>query len=323
MDTKVSIIIPVYNVAPYLDACLSSCINQTFHDIEIIVVNDGSTDESLRIIKEYAEKDDRIKVITKENQGLVYARKSGLEVACSEYVFHLDGDDYIEVNAIELLYSEALRSRADYVASNFFSVYKGNRGTSDISNVFYKLSGQELLLSILRYKTWNIWGKLMRKSLFDNIVYYPISIGEDLFFHMQICLKITKAICIENHLYNYVLRPGSLTGKKKKICRKRKRDMMKSMFCIMEIYPYNQSIKDEVYLLFYYFFLNCIAHREMDVKTILYDNYWSKKERKSFLWRKRKDFYLITSIFFLSPFLGSLMANVYLLMVLLWRKYCR
>lgn len=323
MDTKVSIIIPVYNVAPYLDACLSSCINQTFHDIEIIVVNDGSTDESLRIIKEYAEKDDRIKVITKENKGLVYARKSGLEVACSEYVFHLDGDDYIEVNAIELLYSEALRSRADYVACNIFSVYNGHSRASDISNVFYKLSGQKLLLSILRYRTWNIWGKLMRKSLFDDVIYYPISIGEDLFFHMQICLKIKKAVCIENHLYNYILRPGSLTGQKKKICRKMKRDMVKAMFAIMDVYPYNQSIKDEVYLLFYYFFLNCIAHREMEIKTILYDYYWSKKERKAFLWRKRKDFYLITSLFFQFSYLGSLMANVYLLMVLLWRKYCR
>ncbi|MFV0584148.1 MAG: glycosyltransferase family 2 protein [Parabacteroides gordonii] len=320
MNIKVSIIIPVYNVAPFLDACLSSCINQTFHDIEIIVVNDGSTDDSPRIIQEYAEKDDRVKVITKENQGLVYARKSGLEVAHGEYVFHLDGDDYIEINAIELLYSEVLRSGADYVACNFFSVYEGNKSTSDISNVFYKLSGQELLLSILRYKTWNIWGKLMKKSLFDNIIYYPVSIGEDLFFHMQICLKIKKAVCIENHLHNYVLRSGSMTGQNRRICREVKRDMVRYMFRIMDIYPYNQAIREEVYLLFYYFFLNCIAHKEMEIKTILYNNYWSNKERKTFLWRKRKDFYLITSIFFRSSYLGCLVANVYLFMVLIWRK---
>ena len=103
MDVKVSIIIPVYNVASYLDTCLLSCVSQTFHDLEIIVVNDGSTDESPHIIKKYAEKDSRIRVITKENQGLVYARKSGLDIARGEYVFHLDGDDYLETNAIVYL----------------------------------------------------------------------------------------------------------------------------------------------------------------------------------------------------------------------------
>lgn len=127
MDIKVSIIIPVYNVAPYLDACLSSCVDQTFRDIEIIVVNDGSTDESACIIKRYAEKDNRIKVITKENQGLVYARKSGLDAACGEYVFHLDGDDYLEITAIEKLYDEAIKGGSDYVIYNYYTVSDNSR----------------------------------------------------------------------------------------------------------------------------------------------------------------------------------------------------
>lgn len=184
MDVKVSIIVPVYNVASYLDTCLMSCINQTFRDLEIIVVNDGSTDESLRIIKEYADKDDRIRVIIKENQGLVYARKSGLEAAHGEYVFHLDGDDYIEINAIELLYNEAVKSGADYVECNYCSVYiqSGKKQISSKSTVHSELSGQDFLLSMIRNEKWNIWGRLMRKSLFDNIVYYRVLMGEDLFF---------------------------------------------------------------------------------------------------------------------------------------------
>ena len=145
MDVKVSIIVPVYNVASYLDACLSSCVNQTFCDIEIIVVNDGSTDESPRIIEKYAGQDDRIKVITKENQGLIYARKSGLEAACGEYVFHLDGDDYIEVNAIELLYNKAVGSNADYVESNYCAIFtsSGKKLISNKRNEFDKQSGQD------------------------------------------------------------------------------------------------------------------------------------------------------------------------------------
>lgn len=214
MDIKVSIIVPVYNVASYLDACLSSCVNQTFRNIEIIVVDDGSTDESPHIIAKYAEKDKRIKVITKENQGLVYARKSGLETACGEYVFHLDGDDYIESNTIELLYDEAVKSGADYIASNYCSIYlrSGEKQLSSKSDVYSGLSGQDFLFSMIRNVRWNIWGKLMRKSLFDNIFYYPISMGEDLFFHMQICLKVEKATLIDDCLYNYILRSDSLTG---------------------------------------------------------------------------------------------------------------
>lgn len=87
MNTKVSIIIPVYNVAPYLDACLSSCINQTFCDMEIIVVNDGSIDESSQIIAEYAAKDERMVVVTKKNEGVVIARKCALDMAQGDYVF--------------------------------------------------------------------------------------------------------------------------------------------------------------------------------------------------------------------------------------------
>ena len=197
MEIKVSIIIPVYNIAACLDTCLSSCINQTFRDIEIIVVNDGSTDESPLIIQRYAEKDDRIKVITKENQGLIYARKSGLERACGEYVFHLDGDDYLEISAIWELYNEAINSGADYVIGNYYRVCDNNKQKMGDLNGLNGLCGQELLSCIFGYGDWRIWGKLMRKSLFDSIVYCPVVMGEDLYLNMQICLVVKKAIVVD------------------------------------------------------------------------------------------------------------------------------
>ena len=111
----VSIVIPVYNIGKYLEKCLDSVVAQTFPDIEIIVVNDGSTDNSPEIIAGYADKDSRIVVIDKSNEGLAYARKSGIEAAQGEYIQHLDGDDFLEPDAIELLYNKAIEDAADMV----------------------------------------------------------------------------------------------------------------------------------------------------------------------------------------------------------------
>ncbi|MFV0584150.1 MAG: glycosyltransferase family 2 protein [Parabacteroides gordonii] len=315
MNVKVSIIIPVYNVASFLDACLSSCINQTFHDLEIIVVNDGSTDESPLIIQRYAEKDDRIKVITKENQGLIYARKSGLERACGEYVFHLDGDDYLEISTIAELYNEAIKCGADYVIANYYEVCDNNRLKMRNTNEYNGLCGQELLLCMFHNGGWTIWGKLMHKSLFDGIIYYPVVMGEDLFLNMQICLKVKKVIVVDACLYNYVYRLNSITNQKKKMRVNLKFDMAKNIFYLLDIYPYNQPIKEKVYLMFYYCFLSCIRDKEMSLKNILYDYYWNKKEVRDFLWKKRKDFYLIINVFFRYPAIASIMAKIYLFLI--------
>lgn len=320
MDIRVSIIIPVYNVAPFLEACLSSCVNQTFRDIEIIVVNDGSTDESSRIIKKYAEKDNRIIVVTKENQGLIYARKSGLDVACGEYVFHLDGDDYIEANTIEELYSEAVKCGADYIIGNCYLVSENNKLKRKSSTELNGLFGQELLLYMLHAGWWPIWGKLIRKSLFDDLVYCPVVMGEDLFLNMQICLKIKKSTVIDTCLYNYILRSDSITKQKEDINMELKFDMIKYIFLLLDIFPYNQQIRNKIYLMFLSFYLYCMSQKKMEVKAILSDYYWNKKEVKTFLYKKRKDFYLIMTIFFRYPSIAALIAKRDLQVIFLWRK---
>ena len=104
MDVKVSVIVPVYNVEKYLDRCLDSIINQTLNEIEIILVDDGSTDSSGEKCDEYKKKDLRIKVIHKKNKGLGYARNSGLEVATGKYIAFVDSDDYIDRRMFESLY---------------------------------------------------------------------------------------------------------------------------------------------------------------------------------------------------------------------------
>ncbi|RGP08801.1 glycosyltransferase family 2 protein [Parabacteroides gordonii] len=320
MDIKVSIIIPVYNVAPFLDKCLSSCVNQTFQDIEIIVVNDGSRDESSQIIAAYAAIDDRIKVITKENQGLIYARKSGLEVACGEYVFHLDGDDYIEPNAIEILYEEAIKQDADYVVANYYDVLGNERHEVWRNSRMKGLSGEAFFLCMLR-GGYELWARLIRRSLCDDIIYKPVVNGEDLFTTMQIVLKVKKPVVVDACLYNYVKRTGSLTNRNEKIMWESKFYMIRSVFSLLDVYPYTQPIRERVYLMFFSFFLECISLKKMEVKTILYDYYWNKKEVKAFLWRKRIDFYLMINTFFVFPSIASLIARIYLYMICLWRKF--
>ena len=117
----VSIIVPVYNTAEYLPQCLDSIINQTFRDIEIICVNDGSTDNSLEILKSYAEKDGRIRIINKANGGLVSARKAGATVAQSEYIAFVDSDDWLELNALECMYDAMKREKVDCVMCNHYA----------------------------------------------------------------------------------------------------------------------------------------------------------------------------------------------------------
>lgn len=115
-DIKVSIIIPVYGVEKYISQCLESVINQSYENIEIIVVNDGTKDNSMKIVEEYLL-DERIKIINKENGGLASARNRGIEEATGEYIYFLDSDDWIEVNTIEVLVEES--NNLDIIYSNF------------------------------------------------------------------------------------------------------------------------------------------------------------------------------------------------------------
>ena len=127
MSAKVSVIIPVYNVQDFLAKCIESVINQTINDIQIILVDDGATDNSGQICDEYAKKDKRITVIHKQNQGLGFARNTGLDVANGDYIFFLDSDDWILPYSIKELYEIAKQNNADIVCYNFFKVYDRNQ----------------------------------------------------------------------------------------------------------------------------------------------------------------------------------------------------
>ena len=121
---KVSVIIPVYNGERFIEQCLNSVLNQTYENLEIICINDGSTDQSLKKLKEYAAKDDRVVVLSQENKGMSGARNSGMDIATGQYIAFVDCDDYIDVTMIEKLVDIANRTDAEIVITNILLFFE-------------------------------------------------------------------------------------------------------------------------------------------------------------------------------------------------------
>ena len=213
---KASIIIPVYNVEEYLEKCLDSAISQTLQDIEIIVVNDESTDNSLNIIRTYAKKDSRIVVIDQKNRGLGGARNSGIEAARGEYLFFLDSDDYIAPETLETLYHHAKEHDLDMVIFNYTKVDEEGRPiiTTDFGNAI--LSKDEAFRKILSLKTSPMaCNKLYKKYLFAdfNIRYPEKFLHEDINIAYKLGWHAEKVGFIDKSFYYWLTRTGSITQK--------------------------------------------------------------------------------------------------------------
>lgn len=171
---KISIIVPVYNVEKYLERCLDSILSQSFNAFELILVNDGSTDNSYKICEKYSYNDKRIKLINKENGGLSSARNAGIEASQGEYIGFIDSDDYIDKFMYEILYNYAEKNKSDIVICKYKKV-DANFGMNE--NLNYNV--EEINYSNFQalnqlYEENNIefvvmWNKLYKRSLFDNI----------------------------------------------------------------------------------------------------------------------------------------------------------
>ena len=218
-NSKISVIIPVYNVEKYLNRCLDSIVNQTLKEIEIICLNDGSTDNSLSILKEYASKDNRIKVIDKENEGLGYTRKVGLDNSSGEYILFCDSDDYYaELTAFEKLYNFAIEKNVDIVGFDFYHV----SFTSKYKNRFYfipNFSHEEIFtykdLENINSINTSSCIRLYSKSFFDsyNDWYFPKkTFYEDTPFHFQALFR-AKFSYLQEPFYVYEIRDNSITTK--------------------------------------------------------------------------------------------------------------
>ena len=217
---KISVIIPVYNIEKYLKKCLDSVINQTFSDIDIICINDGSTDNSLAILEQYASKDNRITIINKPNGGLSSAWNAGLQAVKSPYLTFVDGDDWIEKNILELAYKAITNNDVDYVCwgANIVSETYDKNTKNQKNYHKIKYSGiKEVDDNLIRKTVVTVWSKLYKTSIIkEKGISFPTSSGhDDNAFWLMYAPWTKKGYYIPEYLYNYVQRENSIMWKRR------------------------------------------------------------------------------------------------------------
>ena len=206
---KVSVIVPVYNVEDYLEKCLDSLVNQTLKDIEIIVINDGSPDNSQKIIDKYAKKYKNIEAFTKENGGLSDARNFGIKKAKGEYIAFLDSDDYVLEDMYEKMYKKAKSGNFDMVVCDLNYIYEDKEVRAS-SNIHEDTTNIKKVMLNLYPAAWN---KIFKRKLFDNKIEFKKGVWfEDVEFIYRL-LPYVKNIGVVNEPFNqYVQREGSITN---------------------------------------------------------------------------------------------------------------
>ena len=225
---KISVIIPVYNVEKYLRECLDSVVNQSFKNIEILCINDGSTDSSLKILEEYAQKDDRIVIINQENQGQGIARNKGIDIASGEYIAFVDPDDFIDLNTFEILYNKFKETEVDVIQFDFATCKENGKPTRN----------QPLKKRAKKYLNFNIknnlifnWNDFNKKDFTglrlgttdkiysskfiknNNIRFAPTRHGEDNLFSICVLLMAQKILYLNKYFYHYRRRNNSSVNK--------------------------------------------------------------------------------------------------------------
>ena len=210
----ISVVIPVYNVEKYLPQCLDSVISQSYKNMEILVVDDGSTDKSGLICDEYAERDKRIAVFHTANHGLSAARNYALDRATGDYIAFLDSDDWLEADAYSILLKEAMRTGADIVHFRFYQEFVNNTRESSGSKDRFIVEGDAILRVLLLEKrvSDDVWDKFYKAGLFKTIRYPEGRIFEDKAVTYQLVKKSSKLVYLPNCLIHYRNRTNSLSN---------------------------------------------------------------------------------------------------------------
>lgn len=292
-NPKVSIIVPAYNTEKYINKCLTSLINQTYKNIEIIVVNDGSTDNTKEIVENFAYSDDRIKLFNIENSGVSNARNFAIKNSTGNYIAFVDSDDYISSNYIEIMLSCALENNLDLVCCNFQKIsenktqkkYKIKEVKTKIYNKTEYLkeifTGNLLTFALTTSK---IYKKELMNEFIGNIVH-----GEDILYNYYYLQKIDKAGYLDLKLYTYVTRKNSAVNSR--FSKRRFKLMYKLIEIANELHQskpeLEKYIRTWLYFSclesFYFMFRDKVVDKES--YNFLYNNL---KENKKFLRANKK-----------------------------------
>lgn len=252
-ETMLSIIVPVYNVEKYIKQCIESLVSQTLKDMEIIVVNDETKDNSIEIVKEFH--DNRIKIVNKKNGGLSSARNAGIEIARGKYIAFVDSDDFIDFNsAYEDMIKLANKYAADIVVGNANWYYNSNKKSPmNIDKKMFKnkvISAEKYIVESIKSKRIfvPVWLNLYKRELMvSNNIYFKNGIlHEDELFSPQIFLKAKKVALYEKDFYNYRQREGSIMNSSAK--DKRVKDVFSTCLELSEIIKTLPNSEVKLYL---------------------------------------------------------------------------
>ena len=213
---KISIIVPVYNVEAYLERCVESILKQTYTNLEILLVNDGSTDKSGELCDKLALRDHRIRVIHKENGGLSDARNRGIDEASSNLIGFIDSDDYIDEDMYETLYRQMVASKADLSMCGHYDVYHQipEKQVAEIKT--WELMPEEAIKMVMEAKILSVTAvnKLYKKALFEQLRFRIGKIAEDAFIMVDLIHQCSKVVATNEKKYYYVHRENSITTQK-------------------------------------------------------------------------------------------------------------
>ena len=216
MKEKISIIVPVYNVEAYLEKCVESILKQTYTNLEILLVNDGSTDKSGELCDKLALRDHRIRVIHKENGGLSDARNRGIDEASSNLIGFIDSDDYIDEDMYETLYRQMVASKADLSMCGHYDVYHQipEKQVAEIKT--WELMPEEAIKMVMEAKILSVTAvnKLYKKALFEQLRFRIGKIAEDAFIMVDLIHQCSKIVATNEKKYYYVHRENSITTQK-------------------------------------------------------------------------------------------------------------
>ena len=286
---KVSVIVPFYNVEKYIEKCLNSLVNQTLEEIEIILVNDGSQDNSEKIAKQFQEKySNKIKYYEKPNGGLGDARNFGINYATGEYIAFLDSDDYVETTMYEEMYGKAKQENADMVECDFWWEYPDKK-REDIGPEY---SNQKEILYKSRVVAWN---KLIKTEIYKNHPDARFSVGlryEDVEGFYKILPYIKKVAYVRKGFIHYIQRQGSISNTQ----NKRNEEIFTVLDNVINYYKKNNlydEFKDELEYIYARYllcssFLRIVKIKDKSIKQELLNKTWENLNTKFPEWKKNK-----------------------------------
>ena len=275
----ISIIVPIYKVEKYLRVCINSIIGQTYKNIEIILVDDGSPDNCGEICEEYSKMDFRIKVIHKKNGGLSDARNVGIQNSNGKYICFVDSDDYIDSKFVEILYNSIIKNDVRIAQCGIKKVTQNSKIIESIGYENSEVKDSKQMLKDLYDTHWEnilVWNKMYLKQSFEDVRFPKGKIHEDEFTTHKVLYKVEKISIVDSYLYNYRQNEDSITGKKFNLKRL---DILEAIESRLDFFQKNKE--NELYKLTLENYLAVLRNMYINVEKYISDSTKIKKELKN------------------------------------------